>query len=146
MSVHDAILKIWRLRDAIKRIIVGTSRIDMWLINERKAGSAITSKASKTSTILINPIPSRALSPWILNEACPGLLYRLTQPHFHKGGIFSGVSSPDKSEICCVERAKLGIGIRVIVQIDVGERNVMVVSPSWEAALGCGLGDELCWL
>jgi hypothetical protein len=25
-----------------------------------------------------------------------------------------------------VERAKLGIGIRVIVQIDVGERNVMV--------------------
>lgn len=75
----------------------------MWLINERKAGSAITSKASKTSTILINPIPSRALSPGILNEARPGLLYGLTQPNFNKGGIFFWVSSPDESEVGGVE-------------------------------------------
>lgn len=45
-----------------------------------------------------------------------------------------------------MERAKLRIGIRVIIQIDVGEGNIMVVSPSRKAALGRGLGDELSWL
>lgn len=35
-----------------------------------------------------------------------------------------------------MERTKLGISIRVIIQINIGERNIMVVPPSWEAALG----------
>lgn len=118
----------------------------MRLINERNTGPAITSKTSKIIAILINSIPSRTLSPRILNKSCPGFLDRLTQPHFNKGGIFFWVSSPDESEVCCVERAEFGIGIGVTVQIDVGEGNVMVVPPSWQAALGCGLGDELSWL
>ena len=118
----------------------------MWLINKRNVGPAITSKTSKIIAVLINSIPSRACSPRILHEACPGFLDRLAQIHFNKGGIFFWVSSPDESEVCCVERAELWIGIRVTVQIDIGEGNVMVVPPSWETALGCGLGNELGWL
>jgi hypothetical protein len=118
----------------------------MRLINERNVCPAITSKTCKIIAILINSIPSRTRSPRILNKACPGFLDRLTQPHFNKSGIFFWVSSPDESEVCCVERAELGIGIWVTIQINVGEGNVMVVSPSWETTLGCGLGDELGWL
>lgn len=118
----------------------------MRLVNKRNAGPAITSKTSKIIAILINSIPSRPLSPRILNEARPGFLYRLTQPHLNKGGIFFWVSSPDKPEICCVERAELGIGIRITVKVNVGEGNVIIVPPSRKAALGCGLGDKLSWL
>lgn len=136
MTVNDEILEIRRLCRIVKQIIIGASRINVWLINERNAGPTITSKACKTIAILIDSVPSRALSPRILNESCPGGLYRLTQPHFNKGGIFSWVISPDKPEVCCMERAKLGISIRVIIQINIGERNILVVPPSWEAALG----------